>query len=162
MEADYRKTPETVGQLISRVEPTRLYFLLSHLTILGNRGVEPGKVFDTLMRYARDPEGSARAAAINGLGLLGTESTIAPLLGIFRGDMRLKAVPEPVRFSQDSSLDPQTTKWVCQALREITKRSLSEDPAAWVSWLAAQPTSMDQWFVVKVVQPGRIQQTHTK
>lgn len=162
VEAGYRKTPETVDQLIdaARVEPTRLYFLLSHLAILGNRGVEPSKVFGTLMQYARDPDGSARAAAINGLGLLGTESTIAPLLEIFHGDtsadlreraacnladsgmlsreLRLKAVPELVRFSQDSSLDQQTRKWVYQALREITKQSLSEDPAAWVSWLAAQ------------------------
>ena len=57
--------------------------------------------------------------------------------GMLSRELRLKAAPELVRFSQDSSLDPQTKKWVYQALREITKQSLSEDPAAWVSWLAA-------------------------
>jgi len=162
VEGGFQKTPETVDQLIdaARAKPDRLYFYLSHLGILGNRGVAPGKVFDTLMQYARDPDGSVRAAAINGLGLLGTENTIAPLLEIFHGDtsadlreraacniadsgmlsreLRLHAVPDLVRFSQDSSLDTQTHKWVYQALREITKQPLPEDSAAWAGWLAAQ------------------------
>jgi HEAT repeat protein len=36
--------------------------------------------------YARDAYGSTRAAAINGLGLLGTENTIPVLLEIMHGD----------------------------------------------------------------------------
>ncbi len=54
------------------------------LGILGNRGIEREKVFDTLMLYVHGPDGSTRAAAVNGLGLLGTENTIAPLLDVFR------------------------------------------------------------------------------
>src|SRR5581483_1650756 len=77
-----RKTPGAVGELIDQagVLDGRQYFRLSTLGILGNRGVEPEKVLRTLLIYVHDPGGDTRAAAINGLGLLGTEGTIAPLL----------------------------------------------------------------------------------
>jgi HEAT repeats len=154
------KTPETVDDLIREAAASeeRRYFRLSMLGILGNRGVEPERVFDTLALYARDPSGSARAAAINGLGLLGTESTVPVLLEILRNDpsydlrdraacnladsgmltreLRQKAVPELIRFLQDRTLDDATRKWVLQALREITQQSLPDDAGAWISWWA--------------------------
>ena len=157
-----RKNSQTVDDLIGRVAASTdpKWFLLSSLGILGNRGVEREKVFDTLMLYLHDPDGSARAAAINGLGLLGTENTIAPLLDAFHNDtshdlreraacnladsgmlsrdLRQKAVPELVRFSQDPDLDATTRKWVFQALREITLQNLADDPARWASWYGAQ------------------------
>ncbi len=157
-----RKDSQTVDELIGRVATSsdRKWFLLSSLGILGNRGVEREKVFDTLMLYLHDPDGSVRAAAINGLGLLGTENTIAPLLDVFHSDtshdlreraacnladsgmlsreLRQKAVPELVRFSQDPDLDATTRKWVFQALREITLQNLADDPARWASWYGAQ------------------------
>lgn len=157
-----RKTPEAVDELIQRAasDDGRKWFLLSSLGILGNRGVEPEKVFDTLIRYLQDPDPVTRSSAINGLGLLGTENTIQPLLNVFHSDssmdlreraacnladsgmlsrdLRHEAVPELVRFSQDPNLDAQTRKWVYQALREITQQNLPNDPAAWVSWYGAQ------------------------
>lgn len=157
-----RKTPEAVDELIQRAASNngRKWFLLSSLGILGNRGVEPEKVFDTLTRYLQDPEPETRSSAINGLGLLGTENTIQPLLNIFHNDssmdlreraacnladsgmlsrdLRHEAVPELVRFSQDPNLDAQTRKWVYQALREITQQNLPNDPAAWVNWYGGQ------------------------
>jgi len=157
-----RKNSQTVDELIRSVAASsdRKWFLLSSLGILGNRGVEREKVFDTLMMYVRDPDGAARAAAINGLGLLGTENTIAPLLDVFHNDtsydlreraacnladsgmlssdLRQKAVPELVRFSQDPDVDATTRKWVFQALREITRQNLADDPARWASWYGAQ------------------------
>jgi HEAT repeat protein len=156
-----RKNSATVDELIRGVAATsdRKWYLLSNLGILGNRGVEREKVFDTLMLYLHDPDGSTRAAAINGLGLLGTENTIAPLLDVFHNDtshdlreraacnladsgmlsreLRQKATPELVRFSQDPDLDATTKKWVFQALREITMQNLGDDPAAWVTWHGA-------------------------
>ena len=162
VEAGFHKTPETVDQIIqsAAVTPDRKYFFLSHLGILGNRGVERQKVFDTLVQYVRDPDSSARAAAINGLALLGTENTIAPLLEVFHNDssadlreraacnladsgmlsreQRKEAVPELVRFSQDPNLDAATRKWVYQALREITGQKIGDDPSAWVSWYGAE------------------------
>jgi len=139
----------------------RQYFRLSTLGILGNRGVERDKVLRTLLVYVRDPSGDTRAGAINGLGLLGTEGTIAPLLEVFRWDksadlreraacnladsgmltreMCQEAVPELIRFGQDESLDPATRKWVFQALREIAGQNLPDDGAAWGRWWADRP-----------------------
>lgn len=162
IEAGFHKTPETVDEVIHSAATTadRKYFFLSHLGILGNRGVERQKVFDTLMQYARDPDGDVRAAAINGLALLGTENTIAPLLEIFHTDpshdlreraacnladsgmlpreLRNSATPELIRFSQDPNLDQTTKKWVYQALREITLQNMADDPSAWLVWYGAQ------------------------
>ena len=143
VEAGYRKAPETVEQILNamNVEPERKYFYLSHLGILGNRGVQRQQVFDVLMRYLYDPDGNSRAAAINGLGLLGTENTIAPLLEILHSDpshdlreraacnladsgmlpreLRQKAIPDLARLREDPALDDTTKKWVRQALDEI-------------------------------------------
>jgi HEAT repeats len=155
------KTSETVDQLIAKAASSdNKWFALSSLGILGNRGVERQKVFDTLMLYVHDPDASARSSAINGLGLLGTENTVAPLLEIFRNDSspdlreraacnladsgmldrdsRQKAVPELIRFSRDPAMDEMTRKWVYQALREITGRRIANDPAAWAAWFASR------------------------
>ena len=162
IEAGVRKSPEAVEQIINAAATSadRKYFYLSQLGILGNRGVERQRVFDTLMMYVRDPAGDVRAAAINGLALLGTENTIAPLLEVFRADtshdlreraacnladsgmlpreLRKTAVPELVRFSQDPNLDETTKKWVYQALREITEQRIGNDSSAWVAWHGAE------------------------
>ncbi len=158
IEAGFPKTSEALDGIVhsAATSADRKYFFLSHLGILGNRGVEKQRAFDTLMLYARDPDGDMRAAAINGLALLGTENTIAPLLEIFRSDpshdlreraacnladagmltreLRKKAVPDLIRFSQDPNLDQTTKKWVYQALREITLEKIGDDPSAWLSW----------------------------
>lgn len=158
-----RKTPETVDQLINDAGTLdgRQYFRLSTLGSLGNRGVEPEKVLRTLLVFVHDPAGATRAAAINGLGLLGTEGTIAPLLEVMRWDqsadlreraacnladsgmltraLRSKAVPELIRFGQDPTLDASTRKWVFQALREIAGQILPDDATAWARWWAARP-----------------------
>lgn len=152
-----RKTPQTVDDLIRQAEATdNKWFALSSLGSLGNRGVSADKVLDVLTRYLHDPDASTRSSAINGLGLLGTEGTIAPLLEVFRNDasfdlreraacnladsgmlsreLRQRAVPELIRFLNDPTLDDTTQKWVFQALREITGRRLPNDPASWTRW----------------------------
>ena len=158
-----RKIPEAVDGLINEAGTLdgRQYFRLSTLGILGNRGVEPEKVLRTLLVYVHDSSGNTRAAAINGLGLLGTEGTVAPLLEALRWDqssdlreraacnladsgmltraMRRQAVPELIRFGQDASLDAATRKWVFQALREIAGQTLPDDAAAWSRWWSGQP-----------------------
>ena len=158
-----QKSPDAVNQLIEEagVRDGRQYFRLSTMGILGNRGVEPGRVLSTLLLYVHDPAGDTRAAAINGLGLLGTEGTVAPLLEVLRWDnssdlreraacnlgdsgmltrqMRQTALPELIRFAQDQSLDSATRKWVFQALREIAGQSLPDDATAWVRWWSRRP-----------------------
>jgi len=157
----FHKNSEAVDGLIrdASLADDRRYFKLSNLGILGNRGIEPEKVFQTLMLYLRDPDPNTRSGAINALGLLGTENTIAPLLDRFHNDtshdlreraacnladsgmlsreLRQKAIPELVRFSQDPELDATTKKWVFQALREITQKNFHDDPAPWISWYGA-------------------------
>jgi hypothetical protein len=163
---NFQKTSEAVDDLIREVDAhsDKKYFRLSSLGILGNRGVEPEKVFNTLMLYLHDPDGETRSGAINGLGLLGTENTIAPLLSVLRNDtsfdlreraacnlsdsgmlsleLRRLAVPELVSFSQDPNLDATTKKWVFQALREITQQNLANDPVVWANWLGAQASRL--------------------
>ena len=136
------KTSAAVDDLVASLGSTdRKYFVLSNLGILGNRGVEPEKVLRTIELYVNDPDPAVRSGAINALGLLGTEETIAPLLQIFQTDssydlreraacnladsgllsreLRKKAVPELQRMSQDPNLDQRMKTWVGQALREI-------------------------------------------
>jgi hypothetical protein len=43
-------------------------------------------------------------------------------------------VPQLLDFAADTSLDPETRKWVFQALRDITGQSLPHDPVAWRNW----------------------------
>ena len=159
------KTPESVEQLISKAAAGsgKKWFPLSTLGILGNRGVETARVFQTLNLYMHDPDSSVRAAAINGMALLGTKETIEPLLEAFHNDssadlreraacnladsgmlsreLRKSAVPEVVRFSEDPNLDATTRQWVFQALREITEQNLPNDSAAWVHWYGAHAGS---------------------
>jgi HEAT repeats len=158
-----QKTPEAVDALIAEAGAPdgRQYYRLSTLGILGNRGVEPDQVLRTLLVYVRDPSSDTRAAAINGLGLLGTEGTVVPLLerlrwdasadlreraacnladsGMLTREMRQEAVPELIRYAQDGSLDAATRKWVFQALREIAGVNLPDDGNAWAQWHKAQP-----------------------
>src|SRR5258708_2538361 len=132
------KTSAAVDDLIrdAGLADGRQYFRLSILGILGNRGVQPAKVFNSLVSFLHDPSSEVRSGAINGLGLLGAEDTIAPLLEVLRWDasfdlreraacnladsgmlsrdLRQKAVPELIRFGQDETLDKTTRKWVFQ------------------------------------------------
>ena len=56
------------------------------LGVLGNRGVETRRAFLTLMDHRHDPDEQTRYWAIEGLSLLGTDETVAPLLEAFRSD----------------------------------------------------------------------------
>ena len=124
--------------------------------LLGNRGVEPQRAAQILLESLHDDNVNIRYWAVEGLSYLGTEETIAPLLQVFHDDssqmireraacalaqsgmlsekQRRSAVPKLLDFSEDSSLDPETRKWVFQALRDITGQTLPHDTAAWRQW----------------------------
>jgi HEAT repeat protein len=90
--------------------------------------------------------------------MLGTDDTVRPLLEAFRSDpsplvrerggcslaqsgmltreQRLRAVPELLKMTDDSSLDDATRSWVFQALRDITGAAIAAQPDAWRSWWA--------------------------
>jgi hypothetical protein len=129
------------------------------IALLANRGVEPGRAAEILLASVKDQNENIRYWAVEGLAYLGTDDTIAPLLRVFHDDpspmireraacglaqsgmlsekQRRSAVPQLLDFAADTSLDPETHKWVFQALRDITGQSLPHDPAAWRNWYDA-------------------------
>jgi hypothetical protein len=124
--------------------------------LLGNRGIQPERAAEILIAAVDDPNVNIRYWAVEGLAYLGTDETIAPLLDVFRHDpspmireraacslaqsgmlsekQRRRAVPHLLDFADDPSLDPQSRKWIFQALRDITGQTLAHDTAAWRTW----------------------------
>jgi hypothetical protein len=152
------KTEVAASRLIIRIqdEPDARPWALWMLGALGNRGVEPERVFRTLFDYLKDPSEETRHWAVEGMALLGSENTIRPLLDTFRSDpsmrvreraacslaqsgmltkdLRMTAVPEMIQMAEEPSVDTTTRNWVYQALRDITGASVPNDPPAWRRW----------------------------
>jgi hypothetical protein len=134
------------------------------LGLLGNRGIERERVLEILLSSIGDANVNIRYWAVEGLAYLGTDGTIAPLLQVLHDDpssmireraacglaqsgmlsekQRRSAVPRLLDFTDDRALDPETQKWVYQALRDITGQTLPHDPAVWRSWYS---TSDQRW-----------------
>jgi len=154
------KRAESADNLIERIrrEPSARPWALWMLGVLGNRGVEIRRAFVTLMDHRNDPDEQTRYWTIEGLSLLGTDETVAPLLEAFRTDpsplvrerggcglaqsgmltreQRLRAVPQLLKMTDDMTLDDVTRGWVFQALRDITGATISAQPDAWRAWWA--------------------------
>ena len=154
------KRADSADNLIERIrrEPAARPWALWMLGVLGNRGVETRRAFVTLMDHRHDPDEQTRYWAVEGLSLLGTDETVAPLLEAFRSDpsplvrerggcglaqsgmltreQRLRAVPDLLKMTDDAGLDDATRGWVFQALRDITGASIAADSAAWRAWWA--------------------------
>lgn len=135
------------------------------IALLGNRGVQPERALQILLASIHDSNVNIRYWAVEGLAYLGTSETVAPLLQVFHDDpspmireraacglaqsgmlnerQRRAAVPQLLDFADDASLDPETHKWVFQALRDITGQTLPHDSAAWRNWYTAN--SDRQW-----------------
>ncbi len=174
------KTESTVDAMVrqadSRDHRQKIWALWA-LGLLGNRGVEPDRVVQVLATHLKDSgknsdwgkdkedqnkddksnkEEDARRWAVEGLALVGTTPTIAPLLEAMRNDpsptvrehaacslaasgmlspkQRLIAVPQLINYSADPALDAQTRSWAFRALADITKLHLPNDSAAWRNW----------------------------
>jgi hypothetical protein len=139
------------------------------LGLLANRGVETDRIVKVLTEHLKssgqihndDSNSSsnseeARRWAVEGLALVGTTPTIAPLLdamhndpspsvreraacslaeaGMLSQEQRLIAVPQLIAYLDDPALDVQTRGWAFQALGDITHRRLPNDSAAWREW----------------------------
>jgi HEAT repeats len=124
--------------------------------LLGNRAIEPQRAAQILLASIHDDNVNIRYWAVEGLAYLGTDETVAPLLQVFHDDpspmvreraacglaqsgmlserQRRSAVPKLLDYAEDPSLDPETHKWVFQALRDITGQTLPHDPSAWRNW----------------------------
>jgi hypothetical protein len=130
------------------------------LALLGNRGVDPDRVFGIVLASIHDDNVNIRYWAVEGLAYLGTSETIEPLLRIFHDDpsamireraacslaqsgmlsrtQRMNAVPTLLDYAEDMALDDETRGWVFQALRDITGQSLPRQAAAWREWYSRQ------------------------
>src|SRR6202047_5342011 len=154
------KRSESAERLMERIhnEPAARPWALWMLGVLGNRGVEARRAFVTLMDHRHDPDEQTRYWAVEGLSMLGTDETLAPLLEAFRSDpsplvrerggcglaqsgmltreQRMHVVPQLLKMTDDMTLDDATRGWVFQALRDITGASIAAEPAAWRTWWA--------------------------
>ncbi len=126
------------------------------LGLMGNRGIEPDRVVQVLTSHLKDSNEESRRWAVEGLALVGSTETIEPLLkalhddpsatvreraacslaesGMFTREQRLSAVPGLLNDLDDGALDAQTHAWAYQALVDITRQHLPNDPAAWRNW----------------------------
>jgi hypothetical protein len=126
------------------------------LGLMGNRGIEPERVVETLQAHLKDTDEDSRRWAIEGLALVGTPDTVPLLLGALHDDaspmvreraacsiaasgmltqeQRLSAVPQLLDYTEDAKLDDRTRGWAFQALGDITHQRLPNDSAAWRSW----------------------------
>src|SRR6266436_2553018 len=171
------KRAESADNLIERIrrEPSARPWALWMLGVLGNRGVETHRAFVTLMDHRNDPDEQTRYWTIEGLSLLGTDDTVAPLLEAFRSDpsplvrerggcglaqsgmltreQRRRAVPQLLKMTDDMTLDDATHGWVFQALRDITGASIAADSAAWRSWWCniAAERSTDSFAILRCI-----------
>jgi len=157
------KTPEVLDRTMAACDADsdgRTYRLFV-VGLLGNRGVDPRRALDYLLRWSNDPDDEARRWAVEGISMLGTDDSIAPLLRIFHDDpspvireraacglaqhgmltarQRFTAIPELLRFADDPSLDEKTRGWVFQALTDISGQRLGNDPRDWRDWWAKGP-----------------------
>jgi hypothetical protein len=155
------KSPESVARLIGQLQrdPTGRGMALWRLGSLGNRGVEPEKVLNSLLNYAHDANEHTRYWAVEGLAMLGNDATIDPLLDVLTHDRsaqvreraasslgqsgmltreeRLAAVPHLLNFADDDSLTSTTRELVYGTLRVITGAGIGNDANAWRAWWAS-------------------------
>ena len=136
--------------------PDQRAWALWMLGAIGNRGVDPVHTAKIIGAYLSDPAIEIRAAAVNGLALVGTDETIPMMLDRFRNDpspvvqeraacaiaesgmythqQRMTAAASLVGWVDDSLLSAQQRAWNFQALHDISGQNLGSDSAAWRTW----------------------------
>jgi hypothetical protein len=130
------------------------------LGLMGNRGVDSDRVVEVLSGHLKDSDEDSRRYAVEGLALVGSTNTIAPLLqamhddaapsvreraacslaqsGMFTPEQRMSVVPQLLAYADAPELDAQTHQWAFQALSEITHQHLPNDASAWRNWYASR------------------------
>jgi HEAT repeat protein len=154
------KTPASVDEQVRllRENAPQKFYPLWKLGLLANRGVEVDTAKRTLIDYLKDSEIVNRRWAVNGLGMVGSDDIIEPLIEVFRTDpdpeireraacnlaesgmlsreQRRQVIPHLLPMTDDPRLDAQTQGWVYQALREISGEGIASEPSAWRDWWA--------------------------
>src|SRR6266700_3801214 len=176
---NFDKTDETASRLLEMSARDHQYrgWYEWELGMLASRGVATGKIFDTLVTWTHDKDEQTRIRAVEGLAHIGSEDTIQIFLDVLRNEpvadvreragcslaksgmmsreQRMKAVPGLLELTDDPALNGTTREWVYQALREITDKSMPDDPATWRNWYSshgseatAQFKKADSWAVL--------------
>ena len=136
--------------------PSQRVWALWMLGALGNRGVDPLHTAKIIGTYLTDTQVEVRAAAVNGLSLVGTDETIPLMLDRFRNDpspvvqeraacslaesgmytheQRMAAAGSLVAWLDDSLLSAPQHEWTLHALRDISGQNLGADSNAWREW----------------------------
>jgi len=136
--------------------PSQRLWALWMLGAIGNQGVDPAHAAKIIEAYLADPDVNVRAAAVNGLAIIGTDETIPMMLDRFRNDpspvvqeraacslaesgmytheQRMVAAGTLVNWLDDSLINAQQRGWTVQALHDISGQSLGPDSAAWRDW----------------------------
>ena len=139
--------------------PKQRMWALWMLGALGNRGVDSAQATTIIASYLNDPDVNVRAAAVNGLGLVGTDETIPLMLDRFRNDpspmvqeraacsiaesgmytheQRMVAASNLVGWLDDSLLTTPQRAWTVHALSDISGQNFGQDSAAWHRWYDA-------------------------
>ena len=129
------------------------------LGAIANRGVDPAHAAKVIETYLADPNVNVRAAAVNGLGIVGTDETIPMMLDRFRNDpspvvqeraacslaesgmytheQRMVAAGTVVNWLDDPLITTQQRGWALQALHDISRQNLGTDSAAWREWYSS-------------------------
>ncbi len=153
------KNPVSLEYLLQTAESrdhAQKIWALWALGLIANRGVAPDRALETLTAHLHDSDADSRRWSVEGLSLIGGDSTIPLLLGVMHDDsspivrqaaacgvaqsgmfspeQRLSAVPQLLNYTDDPSLDLQTHAWAFQALGDITGQHLPHDSAAWRDW----------------------------
>jgi len=148
--------PGLKGLEASVAIPSQRLWALWMLGAIGNRGVDPAHTAKVIETYLADPDVNVRAAAVNGLAIIGTDETIPMMLDRFRNDpspvvqeraacslaesgmytheQRMVAAGTLVNWLDDSLINAQQRGWTLQALHDISGQSLGTDSAAWRDW----------------------------
>jgi HEAT repeat protein len=172
------KSESSVNALVRQAgsrDHAKKIWALWMLGLLGNRGVETDHVVQVLTAQLKDSgkdfatnnnkdaDEDVRRWAVQGLALVGTTPTIAPLLDAMHNDpssavreraasslaqsamlsqdQRLIAVPQLINYSGDPALDAPTHALAFQALAAITKQHLPNDSATWRNWYQTSEVS---------------------
>jgi hypothetical protein len=161
-----RKDQSSVDPLVRQAnsrDHVRKIWAFWVLGLLANRGVESDRIVKVLTSHLRNSDSESlsnseesRRWAVEALALVGTTSTITPLLDAMHDDpaatvreraactlaqssmlsheQRWIAVPRLIDYSADPALDPQTHILAFQALSDITGQRLPQDAALWREW----------------------------
>jgi hypothetical protein len=141
---------------IAVANPNQRAWALWMLGALGNRGVQQDHIVQILSGFLDDGDARTRAGAVDGLGIVGSDETIAKLLDRFRNDpsplvqesaarnlgdsgmytheQRMSAAASMVGWLDDALVSPQQKSWAAHVLRDISNQDFGLDAAAWQRW----------------------------